>query len=626
MTAALPIHGSANWDTGLAAYLGVSLNADGTIIGTLSALFNGSDETLTFQAAITAAAGGTLIIPAGKTITTQTVTPLSNTAIVAGGPGAAINIIDDGTSTSQYISILNVSNVTIQGLIIESTNATGRTGVNGLIRLSGATNVFIRHNSFGLSPATALWAKTSTNVEISGNSINGTYADGFHISRGCSYVRIFGNNIQGTGDDCIAINSQLADGAVTYNACEEISIFGNTCGPQTLTTNPGDGIAVYGGTNISITGNVIKGVNAEGILIVAVESGLLGTHYPYGITVSGNTIENPTGSYASTGDGIYVSDARQVTISNNRIDNTERFGIYIYRIAKEIIVSNNAIMRTNSFGVYVQQNTATSIPALLITELFTNLGETGVTTPPMQTIKIANNVIRQTGNSTEGAITVLGESALPAVGVDISHNTVDPNNTALQACIYVQYADFSVVAGNECIATAANTITGITVNTVRRSTVTGNTVVGPATSGTGNGISFASSSQVVIEGNSITSMTNSLFAGETAACLVANNLLFNAQGANIQGTPLATSVYRGNIGYNPVGTVSVTVPATTVAVAAIQYDRDFYVTAGATCAMAIQSGPTVTIPSGGFGLVRVPAGKTVTPTYTSAPTWVVEGL
>lgn len=80
-------------------------------------------------------------------------------------------------------------------------------------------------------------------------------------------------------------------------------------------------------------------------------------------------------------------------------------------------------------------------------------------------------------------------------------------------------------------------------------------------------------------------------------------------------------------GLNPFGTQTVAVPATTVATAALPFDATYYVTAGSsgTTTMAISGGPTITIPASACVPVRVPAGKTLTPTYTSAPTWVVEG-
>ena len=93
----------------------------------------------------------------------------------------------------------------------------------------------------------------------------------------------------------------------------------------------------------------------------------------------------------------------------------------------------------------------------------------------------------------------------------------------------------------------------------------------------------------------------------------------------------ATSRVSGTKGFNPVGTVSPAVPASGSAVAAVHYDRTFYVStvAGTTaCSMAIQNGPTITFVGSVAQViaVKVPAGKTVTPTYTgTAPTWVVEG-
>lgn len=81
-------------------------------------------------------------------------------------------------------------------------------------------------------------------------------------------------------------------------------------------------------------------------------------------------------------------------------------------------------------------------------------------------------------------------------------------------------------------------------------------------------------------------------------------------------------------GLNPFGTQSIAVPSTTVATAALPFDATFYVTAGAsgTTTMAISGGPTITVPANACVPVLVPAGKTLTPTYTSSPTWVVEGL
>jgi hypothetical protein len=61
-------------------------------------------------------------------------------------------------------------------------------------------------------------------------------------------------------------------------------------------------------------------------------------------------------------------------------------------------------------------------------------------------------------------------------------------------------------------------------------------------------------------------------------------------------------------------------------VAAI-YDRTLYITAGATgtSTVAITNGPTITIPASACVPVFLAAGGILTPTYTSAMTWVVQG-
>ena len=130
--------------------------------------------------------------------------------------------------------------------------------------------------------------------------------------------------------------------------------------------------------------------------------------------------------------------------------------------------------------------------------------------------------------------------------------------------------------------------------------------------------------------NSATSVTLSANATGNATkdlCSMAGlDLTLTPTSATTIGTP-GRSYVRGVTGYNPVGSVTVTVPASGTAVAAVLYDRTFYVTAAATgtTTVAVSGGPTLTLPASSLVAVRVPAGTTLTPTYTAAPTWKVEG-
>lgn len=82
---------------------------------------------------------------------------------------------------------------------------------------------------------------------------------------------------------------------------------------------------------------------------------------------------------------------------------------------------------------------------------------------------------------------------------------------------------------------------------------------------------------------------------------------------------------RDLIGLNPVGPVTVAVPASGTATAALPYDSTFYITQATAASSVAVQGQTIAIPVGGPTAIRVPAGQTLTPTYTTAPTWVVMG-
>lgn len=121
---------------------------------------------------------------------------------------------------------------------------------------------------------------------------------------------------------------------------------------------------------------------------------------------------------------------------------------------------------------------------------------------------------------------------------------------------------------------------------------------------------------------------------------VQNPMDFNASGVvsvkdcNAYGTGTTSSnvfnttpkyVFRTQP-WNPHGTVAISVPTSGTTAAGRTFDMYFYITAGAsTCTCVVTNGPSIVIPSGAFGVVFVPAGQQMTPTYTSAPTWVVYG-
>jgi hypothetical protein len=142
--------------------------------------------------------------------------------------------------------------------------------------------------------------------------------------------------------------------------------------------------------------------------------------------------------------------------------------------------------------------------------------------------------------------------------------------------------------------------------------------------GAGNG---ATNCQVINNNNH--GSTNNLYLGSgdigvqgTISDVTINN---NHTGLGVADYPNSTTT-RGNVGYNPLGLVSVGVPGSGTPVTRANYDRTFYVTAGAggACTCVVSGATTAVIPALGFGAIFVPAGKTLAWTGT-VPTWTVYG-
>jgi pectate lyase len=228
------------------------------------------------QAALTAAAGGKPIVPRGKTVKTKQVTIPANTDLAGEGAGSVIDLIDDGTAASQTIYIHSVAGVTIHDLTIKSSNATGRTAVNGLVRIGQSSGVIIRNVRFGRSPSTAVYGEQSDGVLVEGCTVTDSQADGIHISRGCTRWRVINNNLTAlAGDDAVGVVSYTST-AAPWAICEDIIIEGN----QVKSTTVGRGIAIVGGKNVIARGNTITDVYQSGIIVSSIYGDTsASTHY-----------------------------------------------------------------------------------------------------------------------------------------------------------------------------------------------------------------------------------------------------------------------------------------------------------------------------------------------------------
>lgn len=114
-------------------------------------------------------------------------------------------------------------------------------------------------------------------------------------------------------------------------------------------------------------------------------------------------------------------------------------------------------------------------------------------------------------------------------------------------------------------------------------------------------------------------------ASGASVCRVRDNTIIGAVTAPVffYGPPMVRA--SGNVGYNPVGPTTVAVPLSGSPTVALPYDATFYITQTTAASSVSVQGQALAIPVGGPTAIRVPAGQTLTPTYTTAPTWVVMG-
>lgn len=132
----------------------------------------------------------------------------------------------------------------------------------------------------------------------------------------------------------------------------------------------------------------------------------------------------------------------------------------------------------------------------------------------------------------------------------------------------------------------------------------------------------ANNDKSVITGNSVQTASGwPLFVQEYASTAGVNTYADNDTGG--LSITLKTGIARGNHGYNPIGSIAApAIPATTVAYTnAFGVDATVHVTGGTVTAIAI-GGVATGLTAGSF---RIPAGQTITLTYSVAPTWTWYG-
>ncbi|HET7015096.1 MAG TPA: choice-of-anchor D domain-containing protein [Streptosporangiaceae bacterium] len=237
------------------------------------------DSTNAFNAAISAAgSGGTVWIPPG-TYNIPGHIMVNNVTIAGAGmwystvTGTAPGFY--GNSAPSPSTNVHLQNFAIFGNVQERNDGAQVNAIGGAMSSSTVSNIWIEHLKVGA------WMDGPMNsLTFSGMRIRDTTADGINFHGGVTNSTVTNSNIRNTGDDGIAT---WADASIGADSGDTIS--NNTVQLQQLA----NGIAIYGGNNNTVTGNLVvdSGITQGG----GIQVGQRFNSTPTGLTtISNNTM------------------------------------------------------------------------------------------------------------------------------------------------------------------------------------------------------------------------------------------------------------------------------------------------------------------------------------------------
>ncbi|MEV7129886.1 discoidin domain-containing protein [Streptomyces sp. NPDC093260] len=235
------------------------------------------DSTQAFRDAINAAQGGVVWIPPGDYRLTSALGGVQNVTLQ--GAGSWYSVVHSSSFVNQGSSAGNVhlKDFAVIGEVTERNDSSPDNFVNGSLGPnSSVSGMWIQHLKCGL------WLTgTNDNLVVENNRILDTTADGLNLNGNAKGVKVRGNFLRNQGDDAFAMWS--------LNAPDSNSSFENNTISQ---PNLANGIAIYGGTDITVRNNLVSDTNALGSGIAISNQKFMDPFNPLAgtITVDGNTL------------------------------------------------------------------------------------------------------------------------------------------------------------------------------------------------------------------------------------------------------------------------------------------------------------------------------------------------
>ncbi|MFE7439823.1 discoidin domain-containing protein [Streptomyces chartreusis] len=235
------------------------------------------DSTQAFRDAIASAQGGVVWIPPGEYRLTSSLSGVQNVTLQGAGSWHSVvrssRFIDQSSSSGG----VHIKDFAVIGEVTERVDSNPDNFVNGSLGPnSSVSGMWLQHLKVGL------WLMGSNdNLVVENNRFLDMTADGLNLNGNARGVKVRGNFLRNQGDDALAMWS--------LNSPDVNSSFEN----NTITQpNLANGIAIYGGTDITVRNNLISDTNALGSGIAISNQKFLDPFHPLSgtITVDGNTL------------------------------------------------------------------------------------------------------------------------------------------------------------------------------------------------------------------------------------------------------------------------------------------------------------------------------------------------
>ncbi|MET7296177.1 discoidin domain-containing protein [Streptomyces griseoloalbus] len=235
------------------------------------------DSTQAFREAIAAAQGAVVWIPPGEYRLTSSLNGVQNVTLQGAGHWHSIvrtsRFIDQSSSSGN----VHIKDFAVIGEVTERVDSNPDNFVNGSLGPnSSVSGMWLQHLKVGL------WLTgTNDNLVVENNRFLDMTADGLNLNGNARGVKVRNNFLRNQGDDALAMWSLYAPN--TNSSFEN-----NTISQPNLA----NGIAIYGGTDITVRNNLVTDTNALGSGIAISNQKFLDPFHPLAgtITVDGNTL------------------------------------------------------------------------------------------------------------------------------------------------------------------------------------------------------------------------------------------------------------------------------------------------------------------------------------------------